>query len=91
MAITITFNELRDIKDRLPDGSMHTLADELGVSVETVRNYFGGYNYKEGKSCGFHLEAGPNGGIVALDDTTIMERALSILEEKRKTITMAEA
>jgi len=91
MAITITFNELRDIKDRLPDGSMHTLADELGVSVETVRNYFGGYNYKEGKSCGFHLEAGPNGGIVVLDDSTIMDRALRILEEKRKTITMAEA
>ena len=83
MAITITFNELRDIKDRLPDGSMHSLADELGVSVETVRNYFGGYNFKVGKSCGLHFEQGPNGGIVVLDDTTILDRALKILEEKK--------
>lgn len=81
MTRTITFNELRDIKDRLPDGSMHTFADELGISVETVRNYFGGYNYKAGKSCGFHLEAGPNGGIVVLDDTTILDKALKMLEE----------
>jgi hypothetical protein len=84
MARAITFNELRDIKDRLPDGSMHLLADELGFHVETVRNYFGGRNYKEGKSCGLHLEAGPNGGIVVLDDTTILDRALKILEEAEK-------
>ena len=80
MTRTITFNELRDIKDRLPDGSMHCIADELGVNVETVRNYFGGYNYKEGKSCGLHLEQGPNGGIVVLHDTSILDRALELLE-----------
>ena len=91
MVKTITFNELRDIKDRLPDGSMHCIADELGVNVETVRNYFGGYNYKEGKSCGLHIEPGPNGGIVVLDDGSILERALKILEEKEKPISMAEA
>ncbi len=91
MARTITFNELRDIKDRLPDGSMHCIADELGVSVETVRNYFGGYNYKDGKSCGFHLEPGPDGGIVVLDDPTILEKALNMLEEKEKPISVAEA
>ena len=79
MTKTMTFNELRDIKDRLPDGSMHCIADELGVNVETVRNYFGGYNYKEGKSCGLHLEQGPNGGIVVLDDTTILDKALIML------------
>ena len=50
MTKTITFNELRDIKDRLPDGTIHRIAAELGLSVETVRNYFGGENYKEGKS-----------------------------------------
>ena len=79
MEKTLTFNELRGIKDRLPDGSMHCIATELGVNVETVRNYFGGYNYKEGKSCGFHLEQGPNGGIVVLDDTTILEKALKMI------------
>ena len=55
MTKTITFNELRRIKDRLPDGSTHRIADELGLSVETVRNYFGGYNYKDGNSCGLRF------------------------------------
>lgn len=36
---TITFNELRKIKDSLPTGSMHRIADELNISVETVRNF----------------------------------------------------
>ena len=79
MTKTITFNELRDIKDRLPDGTIHRIAAELGVSVETVRNYFGGENYKDGKSCGLHIESGPNGGIVVLSDTAILNRALDIL------------
>mgnify|MGYP000319260227 FL=1 len=38
---TITFNELRRIKDSLPSGSMHRIADELNMTVETVRNFFG--------------------------------------------------
>ena len=42
MTKTITFNELRRLKDSLPDGSTHRIADELGISVETVRNYFAG-------------------------------------------------
>ena len=79
MTKTITFNELRDIKDRLPDGTIHRIAAELGLSVETVRNYFGGENYKEGISCGVHIESGPNGCIVVLSDTTILDRALDIL------------
>ncbi len=78
---TITFNELRKIKDSLPSGSMHRIADELGMSVDTVRNFFGGYNFKEGKSVGIHLEPGPDGGLVMLDDTTVLDRALSILKE----------
>ena len=59
---TITFNELRKIKDSLPSGSMHRIADELGLHVDTVRNFFGGHNFKEGKSVGIHLEPGPDGG-----------------------------
>ena len=82
MTKTLTFNELRDIKDRLPDGTIHNIAGELGLADETVRNYFGGHNYKEGNSCGIHIEPGPGGGIVLLDDTFIMERALEILSEK---------
>ena len=79
MARTITFNELRSIKDRLPDGTIHRVAEDLGVTVETVRNYFGGENYKDGKSCGLHIEPGPDGGIVMIDDTAILDRALDIL------------
>ena len=79
MTKTITFNELRRIKDRLPDGSMHRIADELGLQVETVRNYFGGQNYQDGRSCGIHIEPGPDGGLVVLDDTTIFERAMEIM------------
>ena len=52
MARTITFNELRELKDKLPDGSIHRIAEELDMKPETVRNYFGGYNYKEGRSVG---------------------------------------
>lgn len=79
MARTLTFNELRALKDKLPDGSIHRIAEELGLKPETVRNYFGGYNYKEGKSIGVHIEPGPDGGIVVLDDSTIFDKALSIL------------
>ena len=78
---TITFNELRKIKDALPSGSMHRIADELDMSVETVRNFFGGQNFKDGKSVGIHLEPGPDGGLVMLDDTTLLDTALEILKE----------
>ena len=36
MTKTITFNELRRLKDSLPDGSTHRIADELGISVATI-------------------------------------------------------
>ena len=50
-------------------------------NVDTVRNFFGGHNFKEGKSVGIHLEPGPDGGLVMIDDTTVLERALKILDE----------
>lgn len=84
MAKTITFTELRRIKDSLPDGSMHKIADRLNVSVQTVRNYFGGSNYEFGKNCGLHIEPGPDGGIVVLDDTVIYDMAVEILQEQSK-------
>ncbi len=82
MTKKITFNELRDIKDHLPHGSMQRIAEELGIEVETVRNYFGGANYDKGKSVGMHIEQGPQGGIVLFDDTTILDKAQEILEGK---------
>ncbi|MCG8579867.1 MAG: DNA-binding protein [Bacteroidales bacterium] len=80
---TITFNQLRKIKDSLPDGSIQAIAEELNLDVETVRNYFGGANYDRGKSVGIHLEQGPDGGIVELDDSTILEMARDIIEGKK--------
>ena len=78
MAKTITFNELRRLKDSLPDGATH----KLNITVQTVRNYFGGSNYEFGKNCGVHIEPGPDGGIVVLDDTTIYDMAVEILKEQ---------
>lgn len=82
MPKVISFNELRKLKDSLPDGTTHRIADELGISVETVRNYFGAQNFKDGQSCGLHIEPGPDGGIVVLDDTTIYDRVMEILAEE---------
>lgn len=81
---TITFNELRKTKDSLPSGSMHRIADELNMKVETVRNFFGGCNFKDGESVGIHIEPGPDGGLVLLDDTTVLEKALDILKESEE-------
>ena len=70
----------RKIKDSLPSGSMHRIADELGLHVDTVRNFFGGH-VPRANSVGIHLEPGPDGGLVMLDDTTVLDRALKILDE----------
>ena len=67
--MNITFNELRDIKDSLPDGSIHTIAKELDLNVETVWNYFGGYSHPEGRPMGVHIEAGADGGHIVFAGT----------------------
>ncbi|MDR2627163.1 MAG: hypothetical protein LBC40_03925 [Dysgonamonadaceae bacterium] len=56
-----------------------------------LANYFGGQNFKEGKSCGIHIEPGPGGGIVVLDDTSILDRALEILGKHGEKDAVAEA
>jgi len=78
----ITFNELRRIKNSLPEGSSHKIADELGLNVDTVRNYFGGSNYENGETAGLHIEPGPDGGIVLIEDETILNKAKVILGEE---------
>ncbi|MBK6627603.1 MAG: DNA-binding protein [Flavobacteriales bacterium] len=80
--MNITFNELRRIKDKLPDGSIHRIARELDLNVETVWNYFGGYSHPQGRPMGVHLEPGTDGGVVSLDDTRILDIANRILKEE---------
>jgi len=80
MPRTITFNELREIKDKLPSGSMKKIAEKLDLNEETVRNYFGGWNFDKGQSAGVHFEKGPNGGIVTLEDTTILDMASKMID-----------
>ncbi len=83
MPKTIPFKELRRIKDSLPEGSTHVIADKLNMTVQSVRNYFGGSNYHFGTNMGVHIEPGPEGGYVILDDTKILDMALEILEKEK--------
>jgi hypothetical protein len=78
----ITFNELRKIKHSLPTGSVKRIADELGIDQQSVRNYFGAMKFnKDVEIVGNHMQPGPEGGIVNLEDTTILDMAKKILEE----------
>ena len=58
------------------------IADELNLDVNVVRNYFGGRHFDEGGCpAGIHIESGPDGGVVTLDDTSILECAMRIIAE----------
>lgn len=81
--MNITFEELQRVKHALPHGSIARIAQELNIEEQTVHNYFGAQQYKDGQVIEFHLETGPNGGIVHLEDTTILNRALQIIGEMR--------
>lgn len=80
MSRTITFNRLREIKDQLPQGGVKSIAQRLSMKEDTVRNYFGGWNYDRGESIGVHMEQGPDGGLVTFDDTTILELAEEMIQ-----------
>ncbi len=77
----ITFKELRDIKHSLPTGSVARIASELQIEEQTVRNYFGAQKYDNGQIAGIQIQPGPDGGIVHIDDTRIIELAKKIIEE----------
>ncbi len=79
--MNITFEELRKIKHQLPTGSISKIAQRLKLKEQTVRNYFGANKFKEGAITDRHLQPGPNGGIVNLEDTTILELARTLIQE----------
>ncbi len=78
--MNVTFEELRRVKHALPSGSITKLASEFNMDEDDVRNYFGGDHYKNGQIRAFHLESGYGGGVVHLEDTTIFDRAMQIIE-----------
>ncbi len=79
--MNITFDELRKIKHQLPTGSVSRIASELNIEEQTVRNYFGAKKFENGEVVGSHIEPGPNGGIVHLNDDHILHLAKKILAE----------
>jgi len=81
--MTLTFNELRKLKNQLPHGAIKEIANRLEMNEGTVRNYFGGSNYREGESIGVHFGPGPDGGVVTFDDTTILDMAKEIINEHK--------
>lgn len=81
--MNISFNELREIKHNLPTGSVKRIAEKLGIEEQTVRNYFGANKFGDGDIVEKHVQPGPNGGIVSLEDTTILDLAKQIIEESK--------
>ncbi len=81
--MNITFEELRKIKHLLPTGSIGRIASELSTDEQTIRNYFGAEKYAEGNTVDRHIQPGPQGGIVHLKDTKILEVAKRLIAEKQ--------
>lgn len=81
--MNITFDELRRIKHQLPTGSVSKIAHELNIDEQTVRNYFGAKKFDNGSVVGMHIEPGPQGGIVHLDDDKILNIAKRIISEQQ--------
>lgn len=83
MLMLIRFEDLRQVKDQLPHGSMAKIAQELNLDVDTVRNYFGSQHYENANYVEAHYEQG-GGGVVELEDTQIYQQALKHLNEVKK-------
>ena len=79
----ITFEELRKIKHKLPTGSVSKIAEHLDLPEQTVRNYFGAKKYSEGGGVvDLHVQPGPNGGIIEIDNPKIIELARQMISEE---------
>lgn len=84
--MNITYNELRELKHNLPTGSIRRIAEQLQLDEQTVRNYFGAKKYENGEVVGKHIQPGPGGGIVNLEDETILNLAKEIISENQAVI-----
>ncbi|HRG68180.1 MAG: DNA-binding protein [Saprospiraceae bacterium] len=79
--MNITLDELRTIKHNLPTGSIRKIADELNLDEQVVRNYFGAHHLE---NSGNHIQPGPNGGIVHIEDERILNLAKRLIQENAK-------
>ncbi len=86
--MNITFKELRNIKHALPTGSIRKIAQDLDLEEQTVRNFFGAKK-TPGQNAKWHLQAGPDGGILNINDTTILDRAKKIIVESSSDVPQA--
>ncbi len=79
----ITFEELRKIKHNLPTGSVSKIAEQLELPEQTVRNYFGAKKYADGgEVVDLHVQPGPNGGIIEIDNPRIIEVARQMISQE---------
>lgn len=81
--IRTTFNRIREVKDQLPHGSMDAIAKELSMSADNVRDFFSGNGSMES---GYHIEPGPDGGVVSFENSRILEVALRIIWVRQNAI-----
>jgi hypothetical protein len=79
--MNITFEELRKLKHSLPHGSIARIANELNVDEQHVRNFFGAQKFAHDDATDWHYEPGPDGGIINMTDTSIIDKARAILSE----------
>lgn len=80
--MNITFKSLRRIKHALPTGSISRIAEDLNIKEQTVRNYFGARKFSDGQIVDAHVQPGPDGGFVTLQDTQILEAAKRIINQQ---------
>jgi hypothetical protein len=81
--MNITFDELRKIKHQLPTGGVAKIAAKLKIDEQTVRNYFGAQKFENGELVGNHIQPGPDGGIVHIEDTTIHNAAKELITKSK--------
>jgi len=80
--MNITFEELRQIKHKLPTGSVSRIARDLSIEEQTVRNFFGANKFSSGDYVGKHVQPGPHGGIVNIENDVILQAAKKIISER---------
>ncbi len=86
----ITFEKLRAIKHMLPTGSIKKIAADLDLDEQTVRNYFGANKFGDGDFLGKVITPGPNGGVVDLPDTSVLDAAVKIIQNAGGKIDLEE-